>query len=167
MKKILLSISVLGTFFLYAFFLKKNVTAENIESGNILPPNNISQGNYETPAPTISAFQNSPGLSLPTSRPAQTTSGYKDGVYKGSVADAYYGYVQVQVSISGGKIVDVQFLQYPNDRSTSVMINQQAMPYLKQETLTAQSAQVDYVSGATQTSRAFIESLTSALQSAT
>lgn len=162
-KKIILSVGVLGTFFLYAFYLKRNVTAQNI-SQDI--PESEPKTVYLTPAPTISIFQNSPGVPIATSSPKPALSGYKDGSYKGSVADAYYGYVQVQVTVTGGRIVDVQFLQYPNDRSTSVMINQQAMPYLKQEALTAQSANVDYVSGATQTSRAFIESLSSALQMA-
>lgn len=91
---------------------------------------------------------------------------YKDGQYTGSVADAFYGYVQVKAIVSGGRITDVQFLQYPNDRSTSVFINQQAMPMLTQEAISAQSAQIDGVSGATATSRAFVESLASALSQA-
>jgi uncharacterized protein with FMN-binding domain len=70
------------------------------------------------------------------------------------------------VTISGGRISDVQFLQYPNDRRTSQMINSQAMPILKQEAIQAQSAQVSGVSGATATSGAFIQSLGNALQQA-
>lgn len=88
---------------------------------------------------------------------------YADGSYTGSVADAYYGLVQVRATISGGKLTDVQFLQYPNDRSTSREINSQAMPLLKQEAIAAQSARVDGVSGATDTSAAFVESLGVAL----
>lgn len=88
---------------------------------------------------------------------------YADGSYTGSVADAYYGSVQVKAVIRGGKIADVQFLQYPNDRSNSRYINDQAMPLLTQEAIQAQSAQVSGVSGATFTSDAFVQSLTSAL----
>ena len=91
---------------------------------------------------------------------------YKDGTYTGSVADAYYGNVQVQVMVQGGKIADVQFLQYPNTHSTSVMINSQAMPYLKSEALQVQSANVNIVSGATETSLAFQQSLADALTQA-
>ena len=91
---------------------------------------------------------------------------YKNGTYTGSVADAFYGNVQVQVTISSGQITDVQFLQYPNDRSTSVYINSQAMPLLKQEAIQAQSANVSGVSGASATSAAFIQSLTDALSQA-
>jgi uncharacterized protein with FMN-binding domain len=91
---------------------------------------------------------------------------YKDGTYTGDVADAFYGNIQVKVTISDGKISDVQFLQYPNDRRNSIEINTYAMPILRQEAISAQSAQVDIVSGATDTSRAFIESLGTALSQA-
>lgn len=102
------------------------------------------------------------------STPAATPSAaYKDGTYTGSPADAFYGNIQVKVIVSGGKISDVLFLQYPNDRDTSIWINQQAMPMLRQEALRAQNARVDGVSGATDTSQAFIQSLASALAKAT
>lgn len=91
---------------------------------------------------------------------------YKNGTYIGSVADAYYGNVQVRAIIAGGKITDVQFLAYPNDRQTSLSINTQAIPDLKNEAIVAQSANVDIVSGATATSQAFVQSLQSALSQA-
>ena len=88
---------------------------------------------------------------------------YADGSYTGTAADAYYGLVQVKAIIANGKIADVQFLQYPNDHSTSQEINSQAMPLLTQEAIQAQSANVSGVSGATETSIAFKQSLASAL----
>lgn len=88
---------------------------------------------------------------------------YADGSYTGISADAYYGTVQVEAIIRDGKVADVQFVQYPDDRSTSRLINEQAMPVLVQEAIAAQSAQVDTASGATFTSDAFRESLSSAL----
>lgn len=100
----------------------------------------------------------STGMSNPTSNPH-----YKDGTYTGPVEDAFYGNVQVQTTISGGKITDVQFLKYPHDALRSMAINTIAMPNLKQEAIIAQNAQVDVVSGATDTSNAFIQSLQSAL----
>jgi uncharacterized protein with FMN-binding domain len=107
-----------------------------------------------TPAPT------------PTPAPAPSTGMYKDGSYTGPVTDAYYGNIQVQAIVQGGKLADVQFLQYPSDRGTSVRINTQAMPLLKQEAIQAQSANVDVVSGATATSEAFQQSLVAALAQA-
>ena len=95
-----------------------------------------------------------------------TQAAYKDGTYTGPQVDAYYGLVEVQVKIQQGKIADVQFLQYPNDRNTSVRINSIAMPYLQQEALQAQNAQVNIISGATLTSEGFMMSLDAALKTA-
>ena len=91
---------------------------------------------------------------------------YKDGTYTGAETDAYYGLVQVQAVIQNGQIADVQFLEYPQHRRTSVRINSEAVPALQTEAIQAQSANVDMVSGATLTSRAFIQSLQSALDAA-
>jgi uncharacterized protein with FMN-binding domain len=91
---------------------------------------------------------------------------YKDGTYKGPEIDAYYGLVQVQATVHGGKLSSVQFLEYPSDRRTSVEINNIAVPYLQQEAMQVQSASVDIISGATLTSEAFIMSLQNALNSA-
>ncbi|MFZ1075089.1 MAG: FMN-binding protein [Minisyncoccia bacterium] len=105
----------------------------------------------------------------PATNPAQTTAttvAYKDGAYTGTAANAFYGILQVKAVISGGKLADVQFLQYPSDRSASLAKSNQAMPILKQEAIAAQSANVDIVSGATQTSQAFQTSLASALSQA-
>ena len=91
---------------------------------------------------------------------------YKNGTYTGPSVDAYYGMVQAQATVQNGKITDVQFLNYPHDRRTSQMINSQAMPWLQQEVIQAQSAQINLISGATLTSEAFASSLQSALNSA-
>lgn len=88
---------------------------------------------------------------------------FKNGSYTGSAQDAYYGTVEVQATIASGKITDVTFLLYPSDRSTSRFINSQAMPMLTQEAVAAQSANVNIVSGATETSLAFRQSLADAL----
>jgi uncharacterized protein with FMN-binding domain len=119
-----------------------------------------------TSAPSRPASAPAPTPIAPPPPPPKPKSPYNDGTYVGDSADAYYGNVQVQVVISGGKITDVQFLDHPQDRSRSVYINDQAMPYLTSEAIQAQSANVDAVSGASETSRAFIESLSSALSQA-
>lgn len=108
--------------------------------------------------------QTSGGGILNSPPPVANSQNYKDGRFTGNPADAYYGTIQVQAVISGGKITDVVFLNYPQDRQTSVLINRQAMPILKSETIAAQSAEVNIVSGATDTSSAFITSLASALR---
>jgi uncharacterized protein with FMN-binding domain len=103
---------------------------------------------------------------IPAPVPVASAGQYKDGQYTGVSANAFYGNIQVLAIISGGKLTDVQFLDYPQDRSRSISINTQAMPLLKQEAIQAQSANVNGVSGATDSSGAFRQSLSSALAQA-
>jgi uncharacterized protein with FMN-binding domain len=107
-----------------------------------------------------------PTIPAPTPAAPQMLGQYKDGDYVGAEVDAYYGLVQVQATIKQGKLADIQFVEYPNDRRTSIRINNVAMPYLEQEAIQAQSANVDIISGATLTSEAFVQSLRAALDSA-
>jgi uncharacterized protein with FMN-binding domain len=74
--------------------------------------------------------------------------------------------VQVQLKVSNGKITDVSVIQYPNGNGKDQEINSQALPVLTQETVDAQSADIDMVSGATVTSNGYLESLQSALDQA-
>lgn len=114
---------------------------------------------------SVKNFTNSNNLKKSSNFHAKKLS-YKNGVYIGIAADAIYGYIQVKTTVLNGKITNVQFLQYPNDRNQSIEINTQAMPLLKQEAIQAQSASVDIISGATDSSQAFILSLQSALDQA-
>ncbi len=91
---------------------------------------------------------------------------YKDGLYSGDSVDAYYGNIKVQAKIQDGKISDVIFLDYPKDQTNSIKINTEATRQLKNEVIAAQSANVDVISGATETSSAFILSIESALSKA-
>lgn len=143
MKKLLLTGIIIVVFVLYAMY------HGNLSTVAVSP--NTNSGSTTTASTAV------------TNR-SQTT--YKDGTYTGSAADAFYGTIQVQASIKNGKLSNVTFLQYPNDRDDSVRINQAAMPQLTQEAIQAQSASVDIVSGATDTSNAFMQSLASALSQA-
>ena len=87
---------------------------------------------------------------------------YKDGTYTGSVADAFYGNLQVKVTIQGGAITDITFPQAPSGGHSSD-VSAVALPELAQEAIVAQSANVNVVSGATQDSQAFQQSMASAL----
>lgn len=150
MKKYFQIIFVLGSFFFLVLLrnLKGQDEGQQIGSQN-LPLPTPSQGAQVTPQ-----------------TPSTLKGSYKNGTFTGSIEDAYYGLVQVQITINNGLISDVQFLQYPSDNRTSMFINSQAMPLLKSEALQAQSAQVDIVSGASDTSMAFQKSLAAALNSA-
>jgi uncharacterized protein with FMN-binding domain len=84
----------------------------------------------------------------------------------GSITDTMYGPVQVQVTVRGNRIVKAHAIDYPQGGGRDQEINSQAVPQLDQETLQAQSAQIDTVSGATYTSDGYRRSLQSALDAA-
>lgn len=118
----------------------------------------VSSQNNSTPSATTQATS--------TTQPQKSSGLYVDGTYTGAPENAYYGTVQVQAVVQNGALSNVTFLQYPSDRSTSRTISSRAMPILVQEALQIQSAKVDGVSGATQISDAFKQSLASALSQA-
>ncbi|MFC6238957.1 FMN-binding protein [Longivirga aurantiaca] len=91
-----------------------------------------------------------------------------DGTYTGDVVDVGQGYgnVQVEITVAGGRIVDVTALETPQNDRRSSQISSVAIPYLVDQALTAQSADVAGVSGATYTSGGFASSLKSALVAA-
>jgi len=84
----------------------------------------------------------------------------------GAVAQTRWGAVQVAITVTDGKITTVDVPQYPDGNHKDEEINADALPTLKQETLSAQSADIDMVSGATVTSEGYLRSLQSALDQA-
>jgi uncharacterized protein with FMN-binding domain len=84
----------------------------------------------------------------------------------GDVVDTPYGPVQVAVVIESGRIVDVRALRTPSAADRSVRLAELAKPILRHEVLTAQSARIDTVSGATYTSDGYARSVQYALDHA-
>lgn len=148
MKKTLVAVVIVGAFVIYSFLHAQSAPVAVVSN---TPPASRSSSSSSAPA---------------TSSTGTSGSLYKDGSYTGSVGDALWGFVQVKAIIQNGKITDVQFLQYPSDRNRSVEINSYADPQLTSEAIQAQSANVNIVSGATDSSNAFIQSLSDALSQA-
>jgi uncharacterized protein with FMN-binding domain len=115
--------------------------------------------------PSVGQTTNTPSTAS-TPVLSQTTSSYQDGQYTGATTQTPYGNVQVAVIISGGKITNVNFLQMPSDENHSQEVTSYSAPILKQETLSAQSPNIDFVSGATSTSSGYQRSLQAALDKA-
>jgi uncharacterized protein with FMN-binding domain len=84
----------------------------------------------------------------------------------GAVESTQYGPMQVEVTLAGKRITNVKVLQETNDGSESQQIDAMSIPKLNSETLAAQSAQIDAVSGASYTSQGYKASLQSALDKA-
>ena len=121
-----------------------------------------SQAGTSTSRPPVSAAAAPAAAPAPAPAPAPA----KKAVVTGQIVDTNYGPVQVQIKLSGSKISDIQALQLPNDRSRSAQISSFAAPQLRLEALSAQSARIDTVSGATYTSDGYAQSLQSALDRA-
>ena len=126
-----------------------------------------SSGTTATSQPSSSATATHPTTAAPpnSATAGQATGGYIDGTYTGSAYSNEFGSWTVTVTIADGQITDVTASTTAQDRR-SQGINTQAVPRLRTQVLTAQSAQVDTISGATLTSKSYLSSLQSALDEA-
>jgi uncharacterized protein with FMN-binding domain len=105
-----------------------------------------------------------PGQALATPGVVTSTTGTsRDVVVNGSSVDTRYGPVQVQLRIRGERILSATAIDYPVGDRRDREINSVAVPVLQQETVQAQSANIDTVSGATYTSDGYRRSLQAAL----
>ena len=97
----------------------------------------------------------------------ENAAAVSDGnTFTGNAVDTRFGPVQVQITVANGKITNVQVLQYPYEDRRDQEINNRALPVLIDETMNAQSADIDMVSGATVTSNGYVDSLQSAIDQA-
>ena len=99
----------------------------------------------------------------PSASAATSASSASSGTATGDAVDTQYGAAQVRVTVENGRITKIEALQLQADEPRSVEISSSAEPILQQEALTAQSADIDAVSGATFTSGSYAQSLQSAL----
>jgi uncharacterized protein with FMN-binding domain len=123
------------------------------------PPAALVAGSVPSPTPATG----SSGGSAPS---ATSGSSGSSTTVTGDVVNTRWGPVQVEITVSGGRIVAARAVQQPSGNARDVEINGYALPTLSQEAVQAQSAHIDSVSGATVTSEGYIGSLQSALDSA-
>jgi uncharacterized protein with FMN-binding domain len=130
-------------------------------SGTLAVPPSTGTGTTSSSGSTLagSGSTSSGGSSSSSAGGAATT-------VTGDTAQTQWGPVQVQITVSGGKITDVTPVQYPNGNGRDQEINSYALPVLAKEALAAQSANIDHVSGATVTSDGYVQSLQSAIDQA-
>ncbi len=149
---------------------------------SITPPNfghstGIAGGiNTSTATPTPAAATPTPAATktkatatkkaTPKATPTKAAATGATGTFTGNVASTQFGNVQVQITVSNGKITAAKALQYPNRDGRSQEISRQAIPYLVEETLAANSSNIQGVGGASYTSQGWYDSLVSALAKA-
>jgi uncharacterized protein with FMN-binding domain len=115
-------------------------------------------------APQVAVAAPAPSSSGASSGANGSTTGTK--TVTGDSIQTRWGPVQVRITLDNGRLTDVTAITYPTQNPRDQEINSYALPQLRNETLTAQSADIDTVSGATYTSDGYRQSLQSALDSA-
>jgi uncharacterized protein with FMN-binding domain len=113
---------------------------------------------FKTGRPPMANLASPGGTQTGANIPAGTTR-----TVTGPVVQTPFGSVQVRVTSHGRRIVNVTALRLPGDTGYSLLLSQTAGPRLRREALTAQSARIDAVSGATYTSDGYAQSLQLAL----
>jgi uncharacterized protein with FMN-binding domain len=129
-------------------------------------PTAIHSTGSAAPSATASTAPAASATSTPSSTPTASPSAAAATAtteVTGSAVQTRYGPVQVKLTFSGSTITAVDTLQSPSGNGRDIEINQQALPILQQEVLSAQSASIDTVSGATYTSEGYIQSVQSAI----
>jgi uncharacterized protein with FMN-binding domain len=116
---------------------------------------------FKTNPPSDTSAGDESAAPLPSTGPAKSSH-----VITGDAIDTRWGPVQVQLTMANGRIIKARAIKVPHDRDRSVEISSFAVPQLTQETVAAQSARIDAVSGASYTSEGYIRSLQSALDRA-
>ena len=119
-----------------------------------------SQPSNSSPSPST------PSPSPPSSPSSSSSAASSSETFEGSVAQTRWGPVQVQITVQNGTISAVNAIEYPQNNPRDQQINAYAIPQLNQEALSANSASIDMVSGATYTSEGYLGSLQSALDKA-
>lgn len=152
------AIALLGMLAIYFAPINKKQVSTTVTSQTDATPQTTVQSSTNT-SNTASS------VSTTTSTPTNTGS-LQDGTYTGSSISTRYGTIQVAITVSSGKISDVNFLKLPDDDTRSYQISNQASPLLESQTLAAQSSTIDGVSGATYTTSGYIKSLQAAIDKA-
>lgn len=171
MKKIVYALMATVTGLVLLFSYRTSTVPESTSALADAPSSGVATVPKTTPSPSAStssgSSSTSSGSTSSGSSSVQTSSsGLTDGTYTGQAANTRFGPVQVKITVSGGAITDVQVPQYPSESGRDQQINSRALPVLVKETVQAQSAEVDMVSGATYTSTGYRTSLQSALDQA-
>ncbi|TPF92617.1 hypothetical protein BW14_08155 [Bifidobacterium sp. UTBIF-68] len=176
---VLAGLAIIGDAFL--LFIKPHLAQQAGTTGSALASNgttssgNGSSANAQSESSTGSDSANSAdsndstdssdtGTDSADSADSKSTDSntLKDGTYTSVASPNAYGEIQLQVTVAGGKITTITTVKAPtHGRSQSV--NAQALPMLTERAISAQSADIQFVSGATETSTAFVNSLQDAI----
>lgn len=163
MKKIIINLLAIGAIIASAvnayllFFSGGSLSTE---------ASSISSSNNSQTAKSTSQSESTTTVAQSSEQTSTQSTGLKDGTYTGETVTTHHGDYQVQITVSGGSISDVNVLEYPNDNPKSQQINQTALPTYTKEALSSQSSKVSLISGASEAYEGFTGSLQDAINQA-
>ena len=150
---------------LFSYHTSTNQGAAVASATSAQAPAVAGSGSSSSSSSDSSSSSSGSGTSGSTSGTSGTsTSGTK--TYTGDSVQTRWGPVQVQITVTDGKITAAEAVVYPTENHRDVEINSYAVPALNDEAVQAQSASIDMVSGATVTSEGYLSSLQSAIDKA-
>jgi uncharacterized protein with FMN-binding domain len=159
MRRVILSI--VGTVAGLVALLSFKSHLPSVPSASAATSGSAGTSSAGSPASSSSSSSTVPGEFPQGSLAGKLAAG--ETAVNGKVATTVYGPVQIQLIMQNRKIVKVAVLQQPQNTIRDIQIGEFAFPKLISETLTAQDAKVDAVSGASYTSAGYISSLQSAV----
>ena len=127
----------------------------------MMPPTTKPAATKSASAKPTTKKTTAPAYTPPPTTQAPPPPPKPSGTFTGPAVDTNYGPVQVQITVSDGKITQAN----GNDMGGS-SIGEDAIPQLNQEAVQAQSANIQGVSGATYTSQGYAQSLQQAIDAA-
>jgi uncharacterized protein with FMN-binding domain len=158
-RRVILAIVTTAVGLVLLLSFKSHSASVGLASSSIGSPNQNQTG---TSTGTTKSAGSKPG----GSKSGSSGSGSGSKTVDGSVAQTIYGPIQVDITVKNGKVTAVNVPVYPNGTMRDAQINQFALPQLIQETIAANSANIDAISGASYTSQGYISSLQSAIDQA-
>ena len=162
MRRIIVSCAATISGVVLLLSLKPHSTATtssaSISTGSSQSSSSTAGGTSASPSPSAGSSSSSSSSGSGSSTSART--------FTGTAAQTRFGPVQVKITVKNKKITNIEVVEYPSDNPKDQQINSYALPVLNQEAISAQSAQIDSVSGATYTSDGYVSSLQSAIDQA-
>jgi uncharacterized protein with FMN-binding domain len=161
LRRVILAICATAVGLVLLLSFKSHSSSGGLASSITSPDQNATAPSAADPSSAAGTEKTSPS----TGPAAGKGSGTAQTV-DGNAVQTAYGPIQVDITVKGGKITAVNVPVYPEGTMRDVQINEFALPELVQETISADSANIDAVSGASYTSQGYISSLQSAIDKA-